>query len=396
MSNSRVSRSIVTDLSTVRSPFSEVVVVSEAFDVEDLEDMRRFIEDREASLEPLGPKSGIERFAESKVDTTEKTRDEYRRKLCFFEEYCEINEIENLNGLSGRDIDGYRHWRREESSNQVDTLSPKTMRDEMYLLGDFIGYLESIEAVKDDLSEKIVVPDVSTEDEVRDVELPPERANRILEYLEKYQYASREHIVWLLHCETGRRPGGIRSLDLDDYRPDGDDSYLKFRHRPGETRLKNGRKGEEDVTISGSVCEVLDDYIEGTREETTSDSGRHPLLTSIHGRLSISAMRKYIYKWSRPCEIAGECPHDRDISSCEARETSDSSSKCPSSCASYAIRHGYITELRRQKIPKEVISDRCDVSEEILKKHYDERSIEERRELRRDILSEVGGGYLDG
>lgn len=365
-------------------------------EVSDPEELRWIAEHREASLEPLEPKVGVERFANSKTNITENTRNEYRRKLRFFLKYCELNEIENLNALSGRDIDGYRTWRREESSDQVDGLSPKTMRDEMYLFGDLVGYLESIEAVEDDLAEKVTIPDVSAEDEVRDIELPAERANRILNHLGKYQYASREHVVWLLHCEIGRRPGGMQSLDLDDYHPNGDDSYLAFRHRPTETRLKNAKNSEEDVSIHESVCEVLDDYIESSREDVVSDGGRRPLLTSKYGRLSKSSMRKYMYKWSRPCEISGECPHGRDIDECVAAGTSESASKCPSSCASYAIRHGYLTEMRRQRVPKALLSDRCDVSEEILEKHYDERSVEERREVRRDILNEIGGGYLDG
>jgi integrase len=260
---------------------------------------------------------------------------------------------------------------------------------------DLRDYLESIEAVEDKLSNKVAVPEVSADDEVRDIELEPERANRILDYLEKYHYASREHVVWLLHCETGRRPGGIHSLDLDDYHNESEQPYLEFRHRPDETRLKNDHNGETDVNICEAICEVLDDYIRDSREDVTSDNGRRPLLTTRNGRLSKSAMQKYVYKWSRPCEITGECPHNRKIDECAGAESAEVASKCPSSCSPYALRHGYITEMRRQSAPRALLSDRCDVSEEVLEKYYDERSIEERREVRRDVLDEIGGGYVD-
>lgn len=353
-------------------------------------EIRTLLEELDISLEPLTPERGVERFLQNeKNEIAEKTVQEHRGKLNFFLEYAEMHEIDDLNDLAGRDIDGYRMWRREESSDKVDTLSNKTMQDEMYLFRKFLKYLESIEAVKPDLSQKVDIPELSNGDGVRDLELPPERARNILEHLRRYEYASREHVVWLLHCHTGRRPGGLYSLDLQDVNLQTSDPYFEFQHREGETPLKNGVYSEEQISVPERVAEPIVDYVENRRKDVVDEYGRDPLLTTSHGRLSTNAMRMYFYKWTRPCKISGECPHDRDIDGCNAAQLNDKASKCPSSTPPYAARHGYLTQMRRAGLPVALVSQRCDVSEEVLKKHYDERSTEEKRELRREMLEKV-------
>jgi len=47
--------------------------------------------------------------------------------------------------------------------------------------------------------------------------------------------------------------------------------------------------------------------------------------------------------------------------------------------------------MRRQGVPKEILSERCDVSEEIIEEVYDERTVREKREHRREVLNEVLG-----
>lgn len=141
---------------------------------------------------------------------------------------------------------------------------------------------------------------------------------------------------------------------------------MAFRHRPKRgIRLKNGKKGEGDITITDSVADILADYIDHHRNSVTDEYGQDPLLTSAQGRLSKSVMRRYFYKWSRPCVRTNECPHGKAIEACPAAQSMDTASKCPSSHASYATRHGHITQLRRLGVPKSVISDRCDVSEKV-------------------------------
>lgn len=353
---------------------------------------------QQASLKSLKPSEGVEKFlSQQSPRVTSGTLDEYRRKLEYFLEYCEREEVEDLNDLCGREVDGFYTWRREHSTDQTRSLGQKTMRDDMYLFRSFLAYLENIEAVQSGLHEKVEIPQLARDDGVRDVELPAERASRILDYLRRYEYASREHVVWVLQCRTGRRLGGIHSLDREDFHDDTENPYLEFRHRGGTTRLKNGEQGEAEVNIPEKVADLLRDYIENNRHEVTDEDGRRPLITSPHGRLSKSTMRRYFYKWTRPCHVTGECPHGETIDECEAAQSVDAASKCESSHSPYSSRHGYLTQMRREGVPTAVISERCDVSEQVLKKHYDERSEEEKRELRREFLDEIAedkGGYV--
>lgn len=363
-----------------------------------ISDIQDLIDEMGESLESLEPDTGVERYLRSqRSEVTDKTIEEYARKLDYFLEFCSQEQIEDLNGLNGRQVDSYRMWRRDESTDAVDSLGRKTLRDDMYLFRSFLKYMESIEAVKSGLSESVEIPELESGDGVRNLELPRERAVEILEYLRKYEYASQEHVVWLIHCHTGRRPGGLHSLDLEDFHSETDEPYLRFVHRGGSTRLKNGEKGEGLVNLPEEAGEVITDYVQSARHDVTDDDGREPLLTSSYGRLSKSTMRKYFYKWTRPCKVGEECPHSRDLDDCTAATSVDSASKCPSSHPPYSVRHGYLSQMRREGIPVNVLSERCDVSEQMLEKHYDERTEDEKRQLRRKLFDEIetqGGGYL--
>jgi hypothetical protein len=114
--------------------------------------------------------------------------------------------------------------------------------------------------------------------------------------------------------------------------------------------------------------------------------------------VSKSTIRKYFYKFSRPCVVGVECPHDRDPDECEARASVDTASQCPSARPPYAARHGYITELRKRGVPAEVIAERVDTSVKWLLENYDETDLEEQRRLRQKLLEEVRDednyGYL--
>ena len=347
-------------------------------------------------LEPISPDEAINHFIDSKKnDVTQKTVDEYENKLEYLKEFCEKNGIENLNDFNGRNIIEFSKWRKEESSDKVDELSKKTMRDDLYLLADFLRFLEKINGVKQDTAAAVDPPTLEAGEGVRDVELKIETLKQITTYLSKYKYASREHVSIKTVEETGRRLGCIHSLDLCDAHLDGPNPYLEFRHHDDRnTRLKNGKKSEQQVSISEEFAKILKDYIEKHRIEKEID-GRKPLLTTSHGRLAKGTIRTYFYQWTRPCMIGKACPHNRDPESCQAAGSKDHASKCPDSEAPHAGRHGYLSEMRRQGVPKEVLSERCDVSEEILEEVYDERTTEEKREVRRKILEEALSQEVD-
>jgi len=179
--------------------------------------IEELVESSTTELEVISPDNAVENFIEYKqTDVRPQTLIECRRKLNHFLDFCSREEIENLNELNGRSINDYRKYRRTESSSQVSSLAPKTMRDDMYLFREFVQFLEHIEAVVPSLSEKVEIPKMGPKDGVRDLEIEPERVDQILTYLNKYEYATRAHVIWLFHSHTGRRPGGLYALDLDD------------------------------------------------------------------------------------------------------------------------------------------------------------------------------------
>lgn len=356
--------------------------------------VQSLLEEVGESLQPMSPEDGVDSYLRNRSDIRPRTKAEYRRKLEYFLTFAEKVDLENLNELSGREITEYRTWRREESSDLVDALAPKTMNDDMHLFRDFVAYLESIEAVKDGLSDKVNIPEV--DDNSRDIELDPERLERILDYLEQFEYATFEHVIVLLLAKTSRRLGGIVGLDLGDYHQDETDPYLEFRHRP-ETPLKNGEDSEGRVSLPPVVNDVISAYIEMHRHDVEDEYGRKPLLTSRHGRPSTSTIRRVVYKLTRPCAIGESCPHGKSPDTCEAASSGDAASRCESSRSPHALRHGSLTELLRENVPTEVICDRGDLTPETLEKYYDERSEEEKRKHRREVLETIwqnGGGYL--
>jgi len=207
---------------------------------------------------------------------------------------------------------------------------------------------------------------------------------RILEYVSRYQYASRTHVVFALLWRTGIRTGSIRALDVGDFYPD--EQALELVHRPETgTPLKNKQNAERMVALDGRLIRMLEEYIDGPRHDKKDEYDRELLVTTQQGRPAASTIRDTIYRITRPCTVGKECPHDRDPDDCPAMETR-SSSRCPSSRSPHDIRSGAITAHLLEDVPVEIVSERCDVSRDVLDRHYDRRTEREKMEQRRDYL----------
>jgi site-specific recombinase XerD len=366
-------------------------------DRELLEEIQRVVDGSNPSLDPLAPEEAVQMFLdEERSELAPNTLSEYEDELERFVKFCEKQDTADTTEFNGRLLQKFKIWRRDEANEKDGSLSNKTMRDEMYLLRKFIRFLESIDAAPQHLHTKIKIPTLNPGEGKRDIEFTADELDAILTHLEKFKYASREHVVWILFAATGRRPSGLRSLDCSDVHFTENETYMKFNHREGETRLKNGNKSENTVYLNDEAAQVVQDYID-TQRIDVEVNGRSPLLTSTTGRLSDASIRKYIYKWSRPCVIGKECPVGRDPEGCEAMESGGSASKCPESKPPVALRHGYISDLLRRGVSLHTISDRCDVSEEIIRENYSELSETEQRNLRRKELekqSDSTDGYF--
>lgn len=361
--------------------------------------------DPKAGLKDWGPQKGVEKYLRKREgDLSEKTYDEYEDELAEFVEYCEKRGIDPLNELSKADLKELNEWYRTEVPVQVERYGSKTTRDFIYLVRNFVQFLEDREVVKDGLHTKLEPPEMDDGDGVSDELLDADRAQDILDYLSTYEYATTEHAVWVLLAAFGGRRGTIRAVDLDDCflreeeLDDGEKPYLDLNHRPEQdTPLKNDEKSEREVSIDRWIADVLLDYIEVNREDETDEYGRDPLITTDEGRISLSTISKYAYKWTRPCKVSGECPHGRIEADCEAATDMDHASKCPSSKSPHPSRTGYITEEAKAGVPDELLSERCDVSIDVLEKHYKNLTETEKRELRQEMLEairEESDGYV--
>ena len=325
-------------------------------------------------LEPIDPRTAQELYLDHKASQcSDVTVQSHEYRLNYFVSWCADNAIDNMNDLSGRDLHQYRLWRKEEG--ELNTIS---MQTQMSTLRVFLKWCGTIEAVDPDLYNKVLVPQVNGEEEQRDVMLEAEHADEILQHLSKYEYASRDHVLFALLWETGMRIGAARSLDLRDV--DIEEQYLDLVHRPENgTTLKNGQGGERLVAISAELAELLEDYIADTRSEVTDEHSRHPLLAGKRGRLSRSSIRRIVYELTAPCYLGQECPD------CN----SDSDAKCPEAVNPHAIRRGSITHFLTRDVPVEIVGDRMDVSRKVLDKHYDRRPEKVKLEQRRRYLDKI-------
>lgn len=79
---------------------------------------------------------------------------------------------------------------------------------------------------------------------------------------------------------------------------------------------------------------------------------------------------------------------DRDIAECEAM-SNNMASKCPVSVSPHALRRGYVTEALNAGQPKDVTADRVNMTHEVMDKHYDKATKNERMERREDYLVNI-------
>jgi site-specific recombinase XerD len=330
-------------------------------------------------LEPIDPRTAKEMYLDSRRhEVADSTLQAHNYRLKQFVQWCEAEDIENLNEFSGRDIHRFRVKRREE-----DGLATATMKGQLATLRMFMRFCASIDAVEPGLDEKILLP-TTTEADARDEMLSPDRAQHILEYLNKYKYATLGHALFEVLWHTGLRIGAARGLDVRDFHTEG--QYLELVHRPGEgTTLKNREKGERLVGLNDRVTQVLEDWLEVNHPGVTDEYDRNPLFATSRDRVSRNRGRTIAYQYTRPCIYGEQCPHDRDPTTCEAVPTSRAH-KCPSSLSPHPLRRGAITYHLQEDTPERVVSDRMDVGLDVLERHYDQRSPEEKLRQRREYL----------
>jgi len=332
-------------------------------------------------LDQLEPEEALELYvAEAKSEKAEATIRSHKSRLGHFTSYCNEHGITHLSELSPKDIYKFR-IQRSENINKV------TLKTHLDTLRVFLRFCERINAVPQDFSERVSSPTLDDGENQRGTIIDKEVAQNILDYLNKWEYASNRHAALLLMWKCGARIGAVHSLDLSDVNTE--DGFIEIEHRPeSHTPLKNKQRGERHIGINDDTAEILNDYINENRTEVVEPEGREPLITTRRSsRAHKTTLRDWSYRLTRPCELGHECPHGRDPDDCEATNHGQAS-KCPSSKSAHAWRRGAITHWLRDDIPVRAVSDRANVSEEVIGMHYDERSSQEKMEQRREFFVE--------
>ena len=106
-------------------------------------------------------------------------------------EWCGENDVNNLNELTGRNLQEIRLWRKE-----VGDINLLTLNNHMSTLRVFLKWAALIGAVPENLFHKVMVPRVAPEDKQAGETLDGDRAREILEYLSTFESASLEHVLF--------------------------------------------------------------------------------------------------------------------------------------------------------------------------------------------------------
>lgn len=335
---------------------------------------------RGATLEPLAPTKAKSLYLKSRKDElADRSLYLYEKHLGAFVDFCDREGIDNMNDVSARTVHEYR-------LDIADELSQSTLSIYISTVRQFVQFCESIDAVAPNTAERIVLPD--RERNARSETLEADEATEILAYLRKFHYASRTHALMAILWHTGIRTGTVHALDVDDF--DGERDRLRIHHRPEtETPLKNGEKAERYIALSADVSDVVADYIGESRHDVTDENGRRPLLTTTNGRATKNTLRRNIYAVTRPCSTGQGCPHNKNPDECKAAKAANAASKCPSTVSGHPVRRGAITHHLREDVPEKVVSDRMNVSQDVLDRHYDRRTEDEKAEQRRSFIQNI-------
>jgi site-specific recombinase XerD len=346
-----------------------------------VDEVARLLDEHGADLEPMTPEEGVARFLDSRSSSVrESTWQNDKTRLEHFLEWCDESDVDDLNDLTGRRLGDFVAWRRDQ-------IAPITLQKQLSSVRMALRWWADQEAVPEGIAEKLHSPELPDGAESRDSFLDADRAEQALDYYESFQYASRDHALLGLLWRTGMRRGAVHSLDVDDLVAE--DHAVRLEHRPETgTKLKNGDAGERFVYLGPRWYRILEAYRDHPKRPSgLDDHGRRALFAkSGGGRPSPQTLSKWVIRALHPCSYTGECPHDVGEDDCDARGRDANLSACPSKVTPHDVRRGAITHHLNQNVQPETVSERMDVSLEVLYRHYDARTEREKMAVRREQL----------
>jgi integrase len=328
-------------------------------------------------LESLTPEDAVEAYLnERESELSESSLRNQRYRLGQFLDRCEEAGLEDMNEMTGRRAYEYKQWRSEGIKPITLKTSPDTLRV-------FLRFCERIEAVPQGVHQKVSPPSITGTGDQNDAMIDTEAVDQILGYLDRWEYANPTYAAFYLLWHTGIRIGSVGALDLDDY--NSEEGYVEIHHRPETgTQLKNKERGECHVNLSRDVCDVLDGYVEFNHGKTADEHGRMPLLGTSYGRPTHDDPSEDL-----PGDLALRV-HQRVPAGPRHRrlrgDGTPSNEQVLVERVPNAIRRGSITHHLKAGVPKEAVSDRMNVSDEVLEKDYDARTAGKRRSQRSSSL----------
>lgn len=341
-------------------------------------------------LTPTTPQEAVQDYlTEREGEDSKSTVDEKASRLNRFLDWCDQVGFQQMNKMSGRAANDYKKWRKEQ-------VAATTLEFEMGTFRQFLKHCERIEACREGVAGKVKIPRVSKKDRSRSVKLDPESAKEIQQYLRKYEYCSLRHVLFATFWETGVRSSTLKAFDVRDFDPHNEHGpVLKARHRPESgTPLKKDEYSERNISISGKLTALLQEWVDNQRPDVTDDHGRHPLFATKNGRVYKTTLQRNIYTATRPCHVGEPCPHNRDPDECEAT-TYNTASKCPTSVSPHALRRSTATLHRAKGHDRTTVGMKLDMSEETLENHYEETDFEQERANRKGLLDDFDDFYGD-
>jgi integrase len=271
-------------------------------------------------------------------------------------------EIETMAELDPIDLSRFRRYRSE-------SINENTMYNQLVVVRLLLRFAHRMGWVDETIPDSVVLP--TRDGRARDSSIDSDRIDAIIDRLERYHFASLDHVLLSLLWTTGMRIGAIRALDVSDV--DLDEQWVDVVHRPDtDTPLKNARDSEREVNLHGWICDVLRAWINEQRPNESGSHGRKPLVSTEHGRISRTSVRRHVYTLTDCGDLAGGCD-------CDAPR----SSKCEASVSPHDIRRSSISAWLDRGHAPELVSGRYDVSPSTIEEHYDVRSESAKRELRR-------------
>lgn len=156
----------------------------------------------DTDLEPVVPETTVQMYLDDRRnELAESTFQSHRYRLKEFVKWCQEEDVENLNHLTGRDIHRFRVKRRD-----IDDLATVTMRGRLATLRLFLRFCASYNGVTPGLDENIILPTATGED-ARDEMLNTNTAEKVVDHLRRCRYATLEHAFWkqsgILVCVWG-------------------------------------------------------------------------------------------------------------------------------------------------------------------------------------------------